>query len=145
MNNQRLIICAGCLQKFKAVDTVFYRNKRCCSNKDCIDVIDKKVTKFNWKKQQKKIANGTYRNGVPLAIKQDIYKRDINCVNCNCEFEEYKMQVHHINPVSNDGNDDLENLILLCKDCHTNVHKEGYEKYYGKFRQYIENLGKISV
>lgn len=33
------------------------------------------------------------------------------------------LQVHHINPRSNGGDEQFDNLITLCKECHIKVHK----------------------
>ena len=145
MINERTVICAGCLNKFKVSQTVLYRNKRSCGQYVCTDTIDIKVATENARKKQKKINNGTFRNGVPIDLKQIVYKRDSFCINCNSGFKENKMQVHHIVPVSNNGLDNLYNLVLLCKTCHVKVHQEGCEKYYGKFRSYIKSLAKVSI
>lgn len=32
------------------------------------------------------------------------------------------LQVHHIRPVGNGGSNDLDNLVLLCNNCHGNLH-----------------------
>jgi 5-methylcytosine-specific restriction endonuclease McrA len=145
MVKDRVVLCAGCLQKFESNKTQVYRKKRCCGNQECITVIDQKVTNANYKRQQKKIKNGKFRHGVPVELKQQIYDRDGNtCKMCYGVIKEKERQVHHIIPVSENGADDLKNLILLCNNCHTTVHKKGHENYYGKFGAYIESLGWIS-
>jgi 5-methylcytosine-specific restriction endonuclease McrA len=144
MVKDRIVLCAGCLEKFESKKTSIHRKKRCCGKQECIDVIDQKVTNANYKRQQKKIKNGTFRHGVPVELKQEIYDRDGNtCKLCYSEIKEKEKQVHHIIPVSENGLDTLENLILLCNQCHTEVHKKGHENYYGKFGAYIESLGWV--
>lgn len=145
MTNERTVICAGCLQKYNVSQTTMYRNKRSCGQSICVDTIDTKVATENAHKKQKKINNGTFRNGVPIELKQIIYKRDSCCINCGSEFKENKMQVHHIIPVSNNGLDKLSNLILLCETCHIEVHQKGCEQFYGKFGSYVKSLEKTSV
>ena len=142
MMDDRIVFCAGCLEKFSSTKTKVYRRKRCCGNQNCIHIIDQKVTNANYKRQQNKIKNGKFRHGVPINLKQDIYKRDgHNCKLCLGLINDKEREVHHIIPVSENGGDDLVNLILLCNNCHTTVHKEGTSKYYGKFRAYTGSLG----
>lgn len=137
MANNRKVICAGCQNNYLTTDTVIYRRKRCCGNEQCYKIIDKKVTNFNYKKQQKKLEKGTYRHGVPIPIKTEIIQRDNNiCQLCKKECEEYKAQVHHIVPVSANGLDEHTNLILLCSSCHVDVHKKGWELYQNQFELY---------
>lgn len=145
MVKDRIILCAGCLEKFESKKTQIHRKKRCCGKQQCIDIIDQKVTNANYKRQQKKIKNGKFRHGVPVELKQKIYERDgKTCKMCFIEIKEKERQVHHIIPVSEKGSDDLNNLILLCNNCHTEVHKKGHENYYGKFGAYIKNLEQVS-
>lgn len=144
MAKDRTVLCAGCMDKFPTQQTIIYRKKRCCTNDICYKVIDQKVAAANYKRQLKKIAKGKFRNGVPIPLKNIIHERDKNtCQECLNTLEQSRMQVHHIKPVSMGGNDDLENLILLCKECHVNIHKEGCENYYGKYQSYTRNLAKV--
>ena len=134
-------MCAGCQQQFLTVNTTMYRKKRCCGRKECFEVINKKVTNANYKKQQKKIANGTFRHGVPIEIKKEIILRDHNdCKLCLRTCAENKAQVHHIIPVSAGGKDEHSNLILLCSDCHTLVHQQGWEEYQTIFSKYAKDV-----
>jgi 5-methylcytosine-specific restriction endonuclease McrA len=145
MVKDRIVLCAGCSERFGSNKTEIYRRKRCCGNQKCIQVIDQKVTNANYKRQQKKIKNGKFRHGVPIELKQKVYERDGNsCKLCLNLIKEKEREVHHILPVSENGADDLKNLILLCNNCHTTVHKKGHNNYYGKFNTYIGNLEKIS-
>lgn len=138
--NRRKVICAGCQKQFLTVDTTIYRRKRCCGKPDCFDVINQKVTNANYKKQQKKIANGTFRHGVPIEIKKQIIVRDDNtCKLCYKTCAENSAQVHHIIPVSAGGKDEYSNLILLCCECHTSVHQQGWEMYTTVFKRYSMN------
>lgn len=140
---ERVVMCAGCSKKYPVSNTTFYRNKRWCGTQECIANIDKKVASYNYKKQQRKILKGTNRTGVATELRSFIYHRDNSvCQECNLTFELWESQIHHIVPVSNGGNDSVENLILLCKNCHTKVHQEGCENYYEKY-QLIAKSDKI--
>lgn len=144
MTKDRFVICAGCMQRFASSNTSVYRKKRCCNNPECIKVIDKKVTNSNYKKQERKRKNGKYRHGVPIDLKTLVQERDQKtCRSCLNEIEQYSMQVHHIKPVSVGGSDSLDNLILLCKPCHSEVHKQGHENFYDEFTKYISKLEKV--
>lgn len=135
--NNRKVICAGCLSHYLRDVTVMYRNKRCCGKQDCYQVIDQKVAHFNYKKQQKKLANGTFRHGVPIPLKNEIIKRDEKiCRLCINTCADGTAQVHHIVPVSNGGIDDPKNLILLCSSCHTYVHQNDWRDFQNDFENY---------
>lgn len=135
--SNRKVVCAGCQNQFLTINTSVYRKKRCCGNLDCYKVIDKKVTNSNYKRQQRKIANGTFRNGVPIDIKKEIIDRDSNvCQLCVEVCAENTAQVHHIVPVSAGGKDEHSNLILLCAKCHTSVHQKGWQDYQESFKSY---------
>ena len=45
------------------------------------------------------------------------------------------LQVHHIIPVEQDGNDDVKNLMLLCAECHAEVHRR--REAFGRYEQSI--------
>ena len=56
-------------------------------------------------------------------FKEYIKVRDkYTCQNCKGKSKDKHLEVHHIIYKSNGGNDDLKNLILLCKTCHNKVH-----------------------
>lgn len=137
--NNRKVTCAGCQKQYPVLDTKMYRRKRCCGSQECHIIIDKKVTNFNYQKQQKKLAKGTYRHGVPIDLKNQIIKRDNNvCRLCNNVCAEFTTQVHHIIPVSANGQDDPINLVVLCSSCHMNVHRTGWEQYQNDFEDYTK-------
>jgi len=45
------------------------------------------------------------------------------------------LQVHHIIPVEQDGTDDVKNLMLLCAECHAEVHRR--REAFGRYEQSI--------
>ena len=127
------ITCAGCDGQFDVNDTIFYRKKRWCQSDNCKKVIDEKIKHRNYKRQQNKIKNGTWRKGVPVQLKAVVMERDNDCcVEC-LSNKANTLQIHHIIPVSQGGADDLSNLITLCKHCHDLVHRKGFQKYVSKF------------
>lgn len=141
----RKVICAGCYQKFNVLDTSLYRKKRFCGNNSCKFVIDNKVKNSNYKKQQKKLQNGTFRTGVNVYLRAIVLERDDrSCKLCSKSIEIAKMQIHHIIPLSDGGDDTISNLITLCAGCHSDIHKEGYNYYVNTFKSYTEKMEKVS-
>jgi hypothetical protein len=56
----------------------------------------------------------------PRKLREERIKLDGGeCANCSSTEQ---LQVHHIVPVANGGNDKLENLQTLCSDCHSKAH-----------------------
>lgn len=140
----RKITCAGCNQYFYSSETVMYRKKRCCGSESCVEVIDEKVKKANYKRKMQRIENGKFRNGVTKEIRETILQRDNNrCKLCHYRHNEpYMMQVHHIVPVSNGGDDSHENLCSLCKPCHMKVHSDGWEYYVNTLKKDEQKVGR---
>lgn len=144
MESNRKVICAGCDSKFFITETSFYRNKRWCGHSGCKDIIDLKVKHANYKKAQKKMFNGTFRHGVEAEVREYIKNRDdFKCRLCMEKHETLALQVHHIVPVANGGDDDNKNLVLLCYDCHTNLHKQGWEKYSQDLLDYVHSVENL--
>lgn len=48
----------------------------------------------------------------------------VNEFNIHIPIDAGNLNVHHINPVSNGGGDEPENLTTLCIKCHKEVHNE---------------------
>lgn len=121
--------------------TKFHRNKRWCGNETCKEIIDSKVRHHNYKKAQRKIEKGTFRHGVTAELRDCIKLRDdFTCRLCVNKLETNELQVHHIVPVSDGGNDELSNLVLLCHNCHTSLHKDDWKNYTEKLFDYTRSL-----
>lgn len=53
---------------------------------------------------------------LPIWIRNEVRKRDRwRCVACG---RAGRLEVDHIDPVANGGNDSFSNLQSLCRDCH---------------------------
>ena len=141
MSSNRQVICAGCSCMYYIPQTKFHRNKRWCGNDTCKEIIDTKVRHHNYKKAQKKIEKGTFRHGVGAELRDCIKLRDdFTCRLCVNKLETNELQVHHIVPVSDGGNDELSNLVLLCHNCHTSLHKDDWKNYTEKLFDYTRSL-----
>lgn len=89
-----------------------------------LEVLDRIVNKVPWYDEEY-----NNREYVDDETKNKVYIRDNN--RCQlCGTERIKLLVHHIIP---NYTADMDNLILLCKKCHTTVHsllaKKGYRYY----------------
>tara|TARA_R100001594_G_C4015295_1_gene257915 strand:+ start:45 stop:986 length:942 start_codon:yes stop_codon:yes gene_type:complete len=59
------------------------------------------------------------RKGIPQKIRFEIFKRDsFTCQYCGREAPKVTLNVDHINPVKNGGDNDITNLITSCFDCN---------------------------
>lgn len=61
-----------------------------------------------------------------------------------CEICEYDfkptLQLHHVIPVSKGGCDSLENLMLLCPNCHKTIHAIASDSIGQRYTdEYIDN------
>lgn len=70
-------------------------------------------------------------------------KYGYSCMNPDCKSGLFP-QVHHIVPLKNNGLDDYDNFIILCKDCHINFKRHSqYEKQeimLATFKYYAEGI-----
>ena len=62
--------------------------------------------------------NYGFANTKAYVLNRDNY----SCQNKGCKTKEKRLEVHHIVFRSNEGSDEPENLITLCKYCHDGVH-----------------------
>ena len=56
------------------------------------------------------------------------FKRKNNKLTCNRCGKSENLEIHHIIPVAQWGGNDVNNLMLLCQDCHKIIDKESFEK-----------------
>lgn len=64
--------------------------------------------------------NYGYANTKAFILNRDSY----TCQNKGCKSKEKRLEVHHIIFRKNNGSDEHDNLITLCKTCHDGVHNE---------------------
>lgn len=65
------------------------------------------------------------RKKVPLGVMRALVARSGNC--CECCGGPGPLDVHHIDPVSEGGENLLANLLLACKVCHAREHREDFK------------------
>lgn len=72
------------------------------------------------------------REIITASLKAEVFNKYKNkCYVCGYSLKPV-LRVHHIVPVSLGGADNLENLILLCGNCHTLTHFYSTNKYKDK-------------
>ena len=62
--------------------------------------------------------NYGFANTKAFVLDRDSYV----CQSCKGKSKDSRLEVHHIQFRSENGSDDVENLITLCKTCHDKVH-----------------------
>ena len=55
-----------------------------------------------------------------------VMARDLHCVFPNCDRADRWCDVHHLIPWFEDGETNLDNLVLLCRHHHTLIHEGGW-------------------
>lgn len=79
-----------------------------------------------------KIRNKHKRN---QKLVQHVLERDFfTCQKCGCDAKELQLEVHHIQPLYLGGEDQIENMITLCLECHTYAPEDSskFDDYYAK-------------
>jgi len=66
-------------------------------------------------------------------LRKNVFERDnFTCQKCKIQDKTVRiLEAHHITPLVMEGNDDLDNLITLCNDCHHFApnKKQEFEEY----------------
>lgn len=88
------------------------------------------------------------RKTIPPSIKNEVMARqNYKCHRCMDKLPPTK-HFHHVKPVSKGGNPSLDNIIVVCPNCHSYIHhKEQVAKQMKKAEKsdsenYFENLYK---
>lgn len=77
-------------------------------------------------------------------IRQKVRERDLCCVLCMMDGHFTNGQeAHHITPREVNDNETMvfneDNCVYLCRDCHRQVHNDGWKKYKDMFEKYINS------
>ena len=131
--------CEHCKREFKA-----YRiNKRFCTescaakkrnlNKPKLDLPLRRCIVCNQKFKPKKhlhvicshLCRRKYRDGhinLNLDYREYLFeKNNFTCLECGKRTNE--LHIHHIIPLYLNGKDELDNLMVLCENCHKTKHR----------------------
>lgn len=97
--------------------------------------IDEKIKKILTEKKEFRKGG---RHPITKSIRDKVLKRDdYTCVKCGTDFNETKLHVKHIIPLSEGGNNDTKNLQTLCEDCYLAEKREEEEKKKEGDDQYV--------
>lgn len=84
-----------------------------------------------------------YVKGTWSVIRKAILERDnYTCQKCKKEKDYDKLEVHHKIPRAEGGDDDFNNLITLCYDCHRGETKRFLHRYHSGIENQIKNHGQ---
>lgn len=75
-----------------------------------------------------------------LELVHKVYERDNGrCVVCGKALD-FGYKPHHIRQAANKS-DELDNMVMLCNECHYQVHHGEVRKYRELIKNYIEGVG----
>lgn len=100
-------------------------NKKTCS-KECFNIALKDPERSFCKGRT---ANKDLKYGSKSFRKKFLKERKAKCEICNYSLEKV-LVIHHIKEKCNGGTDEDSNLILLCRNCHGEIHA-GYRNLDG--------------
>ena len=135
-------------------ESLFLKNENIkCSYKECQESRNKKLEekygiyrdniqaeiKKEIDKEKKKLKRKYYHRKSNVASKAKELFKEINgkvyCEICTFNFEEFYGEMgkdyivaHHIIPLKEGGRDTIENVILLCANCHAMIHNNQINK-----------------
>lgn len=96
------------------------------------------VLKNKWLYQ--KGINYGFANTKSYVLNRDNY----TCQYCKGKSKDSKLEVHHITFRGNNGSDEAENLICLCKTCHDNLHHGKISLKGGKTKGYLKHATQMN-
>lgn len=136
-NDRRYRVECGCGNIFESSSgRIKSKNLRYSTNR-CKECANQKLSIDNLKLGRVDRRDGKWKRIARIAYKRDEYQ----CKLCQNSDE---ITAHHLDGWNwfMEGRYDLDNLITLCYDCHTNFHKAyGYGDNTAKqFAQFIENF-----
>ena len=100
------------------VDVLASKHSKTCS-KECSGAYNKSLMRSH-SLGRKKI-EGASKYGSRSFRKYFLELRGSTCQVCDYKKEKV-LQIHHIVERAKGGNDELENLVLLCPNCHREIH-----------------------
>jgi len=84
--------------------------------------------------------NYGFANTKAFVLDRDSYK----CQHCKGKSKDSKLEVHHIIFRSDNGSDEPENLITLCKTCHDAVHDGKIKLKGGKIKSQLKHATQMN-
>lgn len=86
------------------------------------------------------------RKTLTKAERQEVYKKcNGHCAYCGCKIEIKQMQVDHVQPISVNGIDAMENYLPACRSCNNYKHSMTLETFRNLAGRWHENLLRDSA
>jgi len=101
------------------------KNKFCLMCNKKLNPKSKAVKYCSWDcslKYRLKLRRGDFITSKQWLLITEFIKEKYNYKCAECSNDE-NLQIHHIKPLCSGGNNDYNNLILLCQNCHIKSHK----------------------
>jgi RNA-directed DNA polymerase len=118
------VFSSGKRRLIKTKDTKIIRHIKTPNALNPFILTDRKELEELRKRRTKRILFGT--------VKELWERQEGNCPNCHQGItEESEWHKHHIQPKSQGGSDELDNLILVCSACHSQIHNPIYRDKTG--------------
>ena len=111
-SNRTVLNCFLCQKQFSKINCNVHPERNFCSQ----SCSNKYIGEFFKGKKAR-----TYVNGEFIYRKLALENNPNFCSLCGFS-EEYAIEVHHID--RNRKNNDLENLVVVCANCHRGIHKK---------------------
>jgi RNA-directed DNA polymerase len=125
------VFSSGKRRLIKAKDTKIIRHIKTPNALNPFILTDRKELEELRKRRTKRILFGT--------VKELWERQEGNCPNCHQGItEESEWHKHHIQPKSHGGSDELDNLILVCSACHSQIHNPIYRDKAGSRKGLIK-------
>lgn len=119
MEKEKKSICQFCGEEFN-----FSKFKKFCS-KGCR--WNYKIKNITWgmfgNQPREKLIKIRSHLHQPLIREYYFERANFQCQQCGAIREDKALEIHHILPLYKGGNNDPDNLIVLCKKCHQKKHK----------------------
>jgi len=94
------------------------------------------------RKTTKALKSRMKRDGVKKYRKHVLNANGNQCYVCGCSFLRV-LAIHHLKPISEGGNSELDNLVVLCPTCHAVVHILLRNKIQNKYAQNLAIAGEL--
>lgn len=94
---------------------------------NAFDIVPKYDSTDSYRSENSYFGNGVYPGDWGRRKDAIWYLQDDQCGRCGCQPRRSRRHVHHVVPLSEGGDNCLNNLVGLCVDCHSLMHPDNEE------------------
>ena len=88
--------------------------------------------------------SGRHRSVLPQDVKNGLFRAQKGrCAYCGRTHRSHYLQIDHKHPVSRGGNDEINNLQLLCKPCNMRKGIQSDEEFRRRYQRLLPADGSI--